>query len=112
MRVLLGLVLSVLLAFASQSEAVARSEMAGASDQVLCGASGTLTLTLDAQGQPVHIHPCTHCLAASVVAGLAAAVVLPQPQTRAHRQALPRSAQPARRMAPVPSARGPPAFPV
>jgi hypothetical protein len=68
MRLMLSLLLSVLLAFAAQSEVVARSEMAGSYDQVVCGANGAQQVTLDAAGHVVHRHPCTHCLAASIAA--------------------------------------------
>lgn len=46
MRLILSLFLSLLLALALQSEAVARSEMAGSYDQVVCGANGAEQITL------------------------------------------------------------------
>ncbi len=66
MRVILSLLLSLILVLAAQTEAVARSEMSGSYDQVICGANGAEQITLDAAGHAVHRHPCTHCLAASV----------------------------------------------
>lgn len=83
MRALIALVLSLLLALASQTEAVARSEMAGAQDQVLCGAYGAVAVTLDATGHRIAAHPCTHCLAASaVMADLASPAALPMAPAR------------------------------
>ncbi len=73
MRLILSLFVSLLLALALQSEAVARSEMAGSYDQVVCGANGAEQITLDAAGRAVHRHPCMHCLAASVAADTTAA---------------------------------------
>lgn len=64
------LLLTLTLLWGSVTEAVARSEMAGAADQVICGGYGTFTLTLDANGNPVTRHPCTHCLSAAVAAVL------------------------------------------
>ena len=64
MRLILSLVLSMLLALAFQSEAVARSEMAGSTDQVVCGAHGAQQITLDAAGHAVRRHACSHCVAA------------------------------------------------
>jgi hypothetical protein len=95
MRAILALLLSLILAVASQTEAVARSEMAGASDQVLCGANGVTTVTLDAAGQVVHSHPCTHCLAAATaVADLPGPLRLPTaPVTRQTRLSLVLAAQ-------------------
>ena len=72
MRVVLSLLLSLFLAFSSQAEVVARSEMAGAYDQVICGANGAQQITLDSTGHTVRRHPCTHCLAASAIAADAA----------------------------------------
>lgn len=77
MRVILSLVLSLILALAAQAEAVARSEMAGARDQVICGAAGLERVTLDAAGHVVRGRPCTHCLAAGLAADLAAGPDLP-----------------------------------
>jgi|GEM_PF-3348489 len=72
MRVVLSLLLSILLAFAAQAEVVARSQMAGAYDQVVCAANGAKQITLDSTGHTVHRHSCTHCLAANACAADAA----------------------------------------
>ncbi|MGV8986608.1 MAG: hypothetical protein ACOH2H_10020 [Cypionkella sp.] len=111
MHSLLALLLSMLLALASQTEAVARSEMAGAVDQVLCGAYGASTVTLDANGHPIPAHSCTHCIAAGVVADLAIPVILTAaPVTRAVRLTLVQTAQTPAPQALVPCARAPPAI--
>jgi hypothetical protein len=109
MRVILALLLSLILALASQTEAVARSEMAGASDQVLCGANGVATITLDAAGHILHSHPCTHCLAASAVADLSGPVQLPMaPATRHTSLSLVLPAQTTVPRPAIPLARAPP----
>lgn len=108
MRALLALFLSLILALASQGEAVARSEMAGASDLVLCAAAGTTTVTLDANGHPVHARACTHCLAAGVVADLVAPPELAAPVSRGVRLVLPQPAPHLFRAPISPSARAPP----
>lgn len=77
MRPLLALFLSLILALASQAAAVARSEMAGVSDQVICGQSGTDHVTLDASGHVIHARACQHCVAASAVADLSPAMATP-----------------------------------
>lgn len=110
MRLILTFVLSILLALASQAEAVARSEMAGANDQVVCGANGAQQITLDAAGRTVHRHPCTHCLAANLAVAerSEAGAWLAAPVAKSHRlwpdgAALASFARP-----PAPLARAPP----
>ena len=108
MRALLALLLSVILAVASQGEAVARSEMAGASDLVLCAQSGASTVTLDANGHPVHARACTHCLAAGVVADLPSRADVAAPASRVVRLRPPVIAAQAFQAAISPTARAPP----
>ena len=109
MRAILALLLSLILALASQSEAVARSEMAGASDQILCSTAGATTITLDATGHAVPGHPCTHCLAAAATASLNGLTRLPlAPLTRAVRLSHGATAQALTRLALTPNARAPP----
>lgn len=108
MRALLALLLSVILAVASQGEAVARSEMAGASDLVLCAQSGTSTVTLDTNGHPIHARACTHCLAAGVVADLPSRTDVVAPATRAERLHPPVIVAQTFRAAIFPTARAPP----
>ena len=109
MRFCLALLLSLILTLAAQSEAVARSEMAGATDETLCGTSGTVRVTLDATGHRIATHPCTHCLSASLVANL----ITPPGQTvaparRTWRATLVRTAQTSAPLAFARSARAPP----
>ncbi|MBI1169778.1 hypothetical protein GC209_00100 [bacterium] len=109
MRSILALLLSLILALASQSEAVARAEMAGATDQTLCGSFGVTSVTLDASGHRIAPHPCTHCIAAGVVAYLARPALLQAaPLTRGLRLTPAQTAQTALRRALAPTARGPP----
>ena len=110
MRLMLSLLLSVILAFAAQSEVVARSEMAGSYDQVVCGANGAQQVTLDASGHAVHRHPCTHCLAASIAAAdtAMAGVWLAAPVAASQRLWPDIAAQAITARLPVPSARAPP----
>lgn len=110
MRALLALVLSVLLTLASQSEAVARFDLAGAQDLVICGADGNRMVLVDAEGKPLSGHPCSPCLAAGLGAlGPAPPPVL-RPLTRG--QDLTRAADlPAQgRPTPTALARGPPSL--
>lgn len=109
MRALFALVLSLVLALASQTEAVARSEMAGARDQVLCSGFGAVTVTLDASGHRIASHPCTHCLAASAAMAEAAGPVL-VPQAPARFETLRPETRAQTRFHPLtrPMARGPP----
>lgn len=110
MRLILSLLLSILLAFAAQSEVVARSEMAGSYDQVVCGANGAQQVTLDAAGHAVHRHPCTHCLAASIAATdtAMAGLWLAAPVTASQRLWPDLTAQAVDARLPVPLARAPP----
>lgn len=109
MRALLALVLSLILALASQTEAVARSEMVGSSDLILCAGTGTTTLTLDASGHPVHARACTHCLAAGMVADLMARTDAVAPTTRTSSVSLPPPLAQASHTTITPTARAPPA---
>lgn len=111
MRILIALFLSLILGIASQAEAVARSEMAGAVDQVLCGAQGASTVTLDAAGHVVHARSCTHCLAAGVSAALPGPATLPlAPIVRAERLSWTKVAQTQANPTGTPLARAPPAI--
>lgn len=70
MRAFLGLCLVVILSLTSVTAAVARGQMAGAVDMVVCAGSGVSSVTLDATGKPVEVHHCPVC----TVAGSAASV--------------------------------------
>ncbi len=109
MRALLALLLSLILALASQTEAVARSEMAGATDQVLCGAGGAVSVTFDATGHALHRHPCTHCRAAAEAGDLPGPATLPlAPLTQGKSLTLASVAQAPGTLIITPSARAPP----
>ena len=107
MRAVLALLLALVLALASQSEAVARAEMAGATGQEVCGAG---LMLIDATGKPLGAHPCTHCLAASPAALMLAPPMVTPPSTTG--RALDRATKVSGRgrPAPAPAARGPPSF--
>ena len=68
MRPLLALPTSLILALASQAEAVARLEMAGGTDLGIRRSSGADPLALDAGGHPVPRRAGPQCLAADLVA--------------------------------------------
>jgi hypothetical protein len=109
MRAVLALVLSLLLALASQTEAVARSEMAGAQDQVLCGALGAVSVMLDASGHRITARSCTHCIAAAaVMADLARPDLVAPTVARFSRVQYGGHAQPVLPSTTRPVARGPP----
>ena len=105
MRAVLALLLALILGFASQAEAVARSEMAGATTAVACGLG---VVTLDAAGKPLPAKPCTHCLAAHMAAVIAPPPVLAAPLTRATRAGQAQAAPAPQRPLPPALARGPP----
>ncbi len=111
-RSLLDVLLSLTLLLGSVAEAGTRSEIAAASDIVLCGS--TAPVTPNATGQPqTPRHPCHHCLAGHAIAVL--------PQAAAPTAPIRLIAAPARptiiagRSLPLPQRhqpRGPPTLPV
>jgi hypothetical protein len=109
MRALSALVLMLLLAVTSVTQAVARSEHAGAVAMVICAGGQTETALIDAQGNPVEgPHHCPDCLQA--LAGGGGLPVLSAP-ARAAEPAIFRQA--GRHLAPRPlpvhpAPRGPP----
>ncbi|MBC2834252.1 hypothetical protein [Paragemmobacter straminiformis] len=109
LRAFVSLFLAVLLSLTSVTAAVARSQMAGATELVVCAGSGTAEITLDATGAPIsRPHHCPVCTAASagIVAGVAPQVQ--RPVTRSEPQVCAMPLPDAGAGAPVPSARGPP----
>ena len=110
MQRLAALFLSLCLALASVTAAVAHVQSAGAHQITLCGTPGVeQTVTLNAFGDPVPAaHHCPDCLAVTAALAPVAAPVLPPP-VRAERQAVALIATPDRAEALSPSARGPPA---
>ncbi len=115
MRSLSALLLSLVLALASVSMAVARGQMPMGTTMTLCSQGQAVTVTLDASGRPVTAPPhlCPDCLSAVAALDLAPAPDLIAPDDARY---LPASFGP-----PVPrretlqiafQARGPPAFSV
>ena len=112
MRLILSLFVSLIVAWASQADAVAQSEMAGASDQVICGAQGPTHVTLDANGRALQGHPCGHCLAAHLADLPGPMSVAVAPVTRSAMVVLVFAAQIAVARATIPRARAPPVLAV
>lgn len=109
MRALIALFLGLVLAVSSVTAAVARAEMAGAVEMVVCAGEGTGTVTLDPSGQPVMAHHCPDCTAAQ--AALAGPVVpgAERPVTRGEGLGLASLPDVADGLRVAPVARGPPA---
>lgn len=107
MRALLALLLTLVLSLASQTEAVAHAEMAGATLTSSC-AQGMILM--DATGKPLAHRPCTHCLAASVAALLPEAPAVDRPQTAARALSPIPAGTGEGRAEPPASARGPPSL--
>lgn len=87
MRALTAFLLSLLLTVTSVTMAVARADepMAGQT-LTLCADGGTVTVTLDANGNPMppHVHLCPDCLSAVGAATMPGPLVAPaRPLTRA-----------------------------
>lgn len=106
-----ALLLALMLALTSVTEAVARGQSAGITEMVICSAWGVSTVTLDAEGNPVApSHPCAVCLAATGGALLPAVALPPaRPLAAALLWLPPGAGDAASRPAPVALARGPPA---
>ncbi len=105
----LALCLTVLLSLTSVTAAVARGQMAGATEMVVCAGGAPVTVTIDATGQPVaRAHHCPVCTAASAAVAGAVAPVTLRPVTRS--EAVPPKMVPrlAGGVALVAVARGPP----
>lgn len=115
MRSLSALLLSLVLALASVSMAVARGQMPMGATMTLCSQGQAVTVTLDANGNPITTPPhlCPDCLSAVAALDLASAPDLSAPD---HALRLPASfdTPTPRRDAPQVAfqARGPPAFSV
>lgn len=109
-RPLIGLFLALTLAVASVTLAQARAQSHGLHATVICSGAGSVTILLDANGQPAGPPlPCPDC-----IAGLAAALpcqptATPDRPRPTERLTLPRRATHARALPPVYDARGPPA---
>ncbi len=106
---LLSIVLSVILALATVQMAYARGQMAGAMLVELCADGTSVTVQLDASGQPIRMqHPCPDCMM-SGGAALIPAVIAPVRVSDAGRRVLPFVNRVARSaVTPEQMARGPP----
>ena len=63
--------LTLVLAATSVTQAVARGQEAGITQMVICAGGTTMTVSLDAQGNPVsHPHHCPDCLQAAGVGAM------------------------------------------
>lgn len=115
MRALTALLLSLVLAVASVSMAVARGAAPMGESVALCIDGQAVTVTLDATGEPVSTPPylCPDCVGAATAFDLPAAMSLPAPPIRTGRAkaAEPQGAQPVRFRLSL-TARGPPALSV
>ena len=116
LRRLLILTLALAVLLTGTESAVARSEMAGATVQVLCAEGTSQPMVFDATGKPLaDRHACPHCLAAASPLALdLPPLALPRPLARALDltpvlAAAPRPAATATR---PPEARAPPLFAV
>lgn len=75
MRVFFGCLAALVLSLASVTAAVARGQMAGSYQMVVCAGADIATLTLDPRGVPVGVvHHCPDCTAAAGLALLAVPV--------------------------------------
>ncbi len=111
MRALTALALSLLLAVASVSMAVARGQVPMGPTIALCSADGEMSVALDARGSPVPATPhlCPDCLGASGAYVLPESVTLHASLTVARVVAGSQAALPSAGMTVVPcKARGPP----
>lgn len=107
-RLLTALFLGLTLAVTSVSAAVARSEMAGAVQMVICAGGTEGMVTLDPSGKPVTGHHCPDCTAASVALAGPLVQGAERPVTRAEAQVVPMRLSVVATAGMVPAARGPP----
>lgn len=75
--------LVTVLSLTSVTAAVARGQMAGAVEMVICAGGAAASVMLDATGQPVEAHRCPVCTAAGSGAGVPVAASVARPVTRA-----------------------------
>lgn len=109
-RALSALFLSLVLAVASVTLAVSRGQAAGLSEMVICSGGAAVTVTVDAQGNPVERpHHCPDCLVHAAIDSAPAASAAAPAAVSALRFARPARIDVAERSLPIPAARGPPA---
>lgn len=82
LHALLRICLVVCLSLTAVTAAVARGQMAGATEIVICAGTGVTSVTLDATGKRVEAHPCPVCTAATSGASVPVAAVVVRPVTR------------------------------
>lgn len=108
-RTFSALLLSLVLAVTSVTLAVSRGQAAGLSEMVICSDGAAVTVTVDAQGNPVERpHHCPDCLVqAGEVSATAPFLAVPASLTYL-RFAFSGRLDVAERSLPLPAARGPP----
>jgi hypothetical protein len=114
-RVLSSLLFALLLAVSSVPAALMHNQMQGSSQMVVCSdtpdASGLITVTLDATGQPISApHHCPQCLAALDLALLPSTPTAAAPIGQSQPLNRPVVLLSASSQSPTASARDPPAF--
>lgn len=115
MRAFFALMLSLVLAFASVSMAVARGQEPMGDAIALCLDGTAVTVTLDADGNPISAltHLCPDCLSAATTFDLPQPVGLSAPVWReTQTDAVPAAARSYIHTAITPAARGPPVLSV
>lgn len=106
----LVLLLALLLGLTSQSLATARGQTRIGEAVLICSGEGFVTVTLDAEGNPVGpAHLCPDMVLAFFAAMDLSPVVLPEREGRTERAALPPGPAAASQGAPLARARAPPA---
>jgi len=109
-RPLIGLFLALTLAVASVTLAQARGQPHGLHAAVICSGAGTVTLLLDANGEPAGPPlPCPDCIAGIAAALPVQPAATPEAPGPAVRLSLPRHSAHAGARPPAYEARGPPA---
>lgn len=107
------LLLSLVLALASLTMAVARGQMRAGQGAgltvVICSGYGITSIQVDAQGNPVGpVHPCPECLAGFLANLGPGAPQVPAPPQQGRRLSAPAAWQSTSRPAPSATARDPP----
>lgn len=100
--------LVIMLSLTSVTAAVARGQMAGAVEMVICAGGSAGTVMLDATGQPVEAHRCPVCTAAGSGAAVPVDASVARPVTPAEAMRFGAGAALRKVEAGVPVARGPP----
>lgn len=107
-----SLILAVVLGLTSVTMAVARAQMLGSTETVICSGNGVASVTLDADGNPTGPVPdCPDCLSGAATFGWPAPSALPlRPATAATAICLPAAVAGIAASTPTPLARGPPSL--